>query len=170
MHDGKILYALVDTTCILKLTGSIVFNIGVGFDRFISKIISDKKIESFIIDLTETDYIDSTNLGILAKLHESCQQNSRPQPTVISTRENINEVLYNVGFAQIFTIINDLNFLPENLYEVPSVTAAQDALAHLMLNAHRQLMKLNETNRTVFRDVVSFLEQDLLENPHTSCE
>jgi len=160
MQDGKILYAMVDNTCVLKLIGAIVYSISPEFDRFLQKVITHGGIDSFVVDLTGTSYIDSTNLGLLAKLREYSSDQSEMQPTLISNKPNINEVLYNIGFASIFNIVDCIDENCSNFEELTFSDTIPDNLAPIMLKAHRELIKLNKTNKELFKDVVKYLEQD----------
>ncbi len=160
MVNGKILYAMVDKTCVLKFLGSIAYNISPGFDRFLQRITHDTTIDSFVIDLTETLYIDSTNLGLLARLHEFSLKQSTVPPTLISNRENINEVIFNIGFSNIFNIVECVDENCTNLNELPQFESTPDKLAPIILKAHRELVKLNENNKELFMDIVKYLEQD----------
>jgi anti-anti-sigma factor len=164
MEDGKILYAMVEKTCILKLVGAIVYKISPCFDRFLMKVSEDSSIEKFIVDLTETCHIDSTNLGLLARLHEYSSAKSGQPPTVVSTNENINEVLKNIGFAKMFNLIESLEECESDLKELPMEDCDKKNLSEIMLNAHRELDKLNEANKELFKDVIKYLEEETLNN------
>ena len=129
MQDGKILYAIVDGTCILKLVGAIIYSLSPGFDSFLDKIVQDKEVDSFTIDLTETSYIDSTNLGLLAKLPKFSPDQSSGPPTLISNQDSINEVLHNVGFPKIFNIIDYQDEKDSLLTELPKIESGQENLS-----------------------------------------
>lgn len=164
MEDGKILYAMVDNTCILKLVGAIVYRISPCFDRFLQKVSEDSSVEKFIVDLTEACHIDSTNLGLLARLHEfSFAKCGRP-PTVVSTNENINEVLKNIGFSKMFNLIESLDSSQTDFSELPQNDCDKKNLSEIMLSAHRELAKLNEANKELFKDVIKYLEEETLNN------
>ena len=164
MEDGKICYAIVDDTCMLKLTGSIVYRISPCFDRFLQKVSAEPGVEKFVVDLTGATHIDSTNLGLLARLHEYSFNRSGLRPTVISTKENINEVLKNIGFAGMFTMVETTEPNESEYTDVASAPCDRKNLSDVMLNAHRELAKLNETNKEKFRDVIKYLEEETLNN------
>lgn len=164
MDDGKILYAMVENTCILKMVGAIVYRISPGFDRFLQKVSEDKSVTNFIVDLTDTSHIDSTNLGLLARLHEFSVAKSSEMPTVVSTKESINEVLRNIGFSKMFNIIDCLDNIQSSFKEFPQDENLKENLSEIMLNAHRELAKLNEANKEIFKDVIKYLEEETLNN------
>ena len=87
MEDGKILYARQDRCCFFKLIGEIRQTISSGFDVTISKMLSEGLTETFIIDLRETSYIDSTNLGLLAKIARGAFEKKALKPTIVSGTE-----------------------------------------------------------------------------------
>ena len=164
MEDGKILYAMVENTCILKMVGAIVYRISPDFDRFLQKVSEDKSVTNFIVDLTDTSHIDSTNLGLLAKLHEFSVSKSTEMPTVVSTKESINEVLKNIGFSNMFNIIDCLDDIQSSFKELPQNECLKGNLSEIMLKAHRELAKLNEANKEIFKDVIKYLEEETLNN------
>ena len=164
MEDGKILYAIVEDTCILKMVGAIVYRISPGFDQFLQKVSEDKSVTNFIVDLTDTVHIDSTNLGLLAKLHEFSVAKSSEMPTVVSTKESINEVLKNIGFSKMFNLIDSLDDVQSGFKELPQGENSKENLSEIMLNAHRELAKLNEVNKEAFKDVIKYLEEETFNN------
>ena len=168
MRDGKILYAMTENTCIIKMVGAIIYRISPVFDRFLKKVSEDKSITHFIIDLTDTSHIDSTNLGLLARLHEFSVAKSSEMPTVVSTKESINDELKNIGFSKMFNIIDSLDDSQSSFKELPSDENLKENLSEIMLNAHRDLAKLNEVNKEIFKDVIKYLEEESLNNLYFS--
>jgi hypothetical protein len=59
-----------------------------------------------VIDLTETRSIDSTTLGLLAKLSILSRQKVGLLPTVVTTHEDITRLLQSMGFDQVFNIVD----------------------------------------------------------------
>ena len=164
MEDGKILYAMVENTCVLKMVGAIVYRISPDFDRFLQKVSEDKSVTNFIVDLTDTSHIDSTNLGLLARLHEFSSARSSGQPTVVSTKDSINEVLKNIGFSKMFNLIDSLEDVQSDFKELPQEEQSKENLSEIMLKAHQELAKLNEANKEIFKDVIKYLEEETLNN------
>jgi anti-anti-sigma factor len=165
MENGKILYAVIGSTCVLKMIGSIAYNISPSFDRFIQKISEDESAKSFVIDLTETTYIDSTNLGLLARLHAVSSDRGDDCPTMISNSRVINDVLYTIGFNGLFNIVDCQNDLLCDMKELPALKDdSADSLAKIMLKAHCELAALSKNNRELFADVITYLKDDIKSN------
>lgn len=47
-----------------------------------------------------------------------------------------------------------------NLEKIPHLENSADNLTKIMLKAHTELIKLNETNKELFKDVIEYLEKD----------
>ena len=167
MDDGKILYSLVEETCIIKMTGAMVYKSCQDFSRFLDKARNDASISKFVIDLTETTYINSTNLGLLSKLYEISKNKSGERPIIISTENNINEILLDIGFSNIFDIIHNTDMLEPNYKNIPEVEDSQNEIGKIMLDSHKNLAKLNIKNEEQFKDVIKFLEEDLNKNQNS---
>ncbi len=160
MEDEKVLYSIVDNTCVVKMIGAIIYKTCQNFDKFLNKIKKDPKINKFVIDLTETTYINSTNLGLITKIYDISIKNSYVRPVIISTHDNINEILQTVGFGRIFDLIHDPENLDTSFQEIPDTKASENNLGKLMLDSHRALSKLNLKNREQFKDVIKLFEKD----------
>jgi anti-anti-sigma regulatory factor len=131
-----------------------------GFQAFLKRCFQWRDYDQVLIDLTETDSIDSTNLGLLAQIARFTLAQWQRRPTLLSTREDINAILESVGFDQVFCIIHELprQALPE-LENVPAVPTPEHEDRHTVLEAHRALMAISEKNQAMFKDVVEVLEK-----------
>jgi anti-anti-sigma factor len=109
MDAGNVLYANHDGLVVFKFVGEIRYTMGDSYrvsaslDAFLDDLFESKDFENILIDLTETDSIDSTNLGLLAKIAQFTERHYGRKPTIISTNEDINAILDSVGFDQVFT-------------------------------------------------------------------
>jgi anti-anti-sigma factor len=163
MSRGKYLFAREDGTIILKLVGSLKYTESLSFDEFIDKLIREDSFTNAIIDLTEVEYIDSTNLGIIAKLGEHLLNTHSNQTSIISTNDDVNQVLRSVGFDDVFLLIDDPSaFDTEATEEIPSSEQVVDKrTGRMILEAHQSLIKLNKKNREAYKDIVDLLKKEL---------
>ncbi|HQV21760.1 MAG TPA: STAS domain-containing protein, partial [Agitococcus sp.] len=67
MPSGRILFAIHHGTYVLKFVGEVRAAMCATLDNFLESMFGDGEISSILIDLTQTDYIDSTALGLIAK-------------------------------------------------------------------------------------------------------
>ncbi len=159
MNNGRIKFAVQGSTFVLKCTGEVRLNFCAALNDTIENTIKDGQLSSIIIDLTEVDSIDSTTLGLLAKLSILSRQNFGMLPTLASTKADISQQLEAMGFAQVFNIVHTVAPCPECLTELPQQPQSDEVVRERVLEAHRILMELNESNREEFRDLVSLLEE-----------
>src|SRR5690606_41546782 len=105
MTSGRIQFAAAESTFILKFIGDVRLTLCAALDAYIEKIFSSLNFSCIVIDLTETDNIDSTSLGLLAKLSILSRDRVGLLPTLVSTHEDMNRLLQSMGFDQIFNIM-----------------------------------------------------------------
>jgi len=164
MEDGKIYYTMVDTVCIIKMVGRIAYKISPNFDLFLEKVKDNPEVDNFVVDLTEATHIDSTNLGLLAKLNRFSRIKSNNPPTLISTNHGINRLLLNIGLSSVFAVVDNVNDIHSTFDSLPHMKDAGDRVAEIMLKTQQELAEMSRTNRELFKDVVRYLEGDIPNN------
>ena len=160
MDNGNILHACHDDVHVLRFIGDIRYTLSPSLERFLDGIFAGPKPAGFIIDLTETDSIDSTNLGLLARIANRMQALRAPRVTVVSNRADINSVLTSMALDEVFDIVEDTGPARGVSKEVPQENADRETLARTLIDSHRALMDLSEHNREMFQDVVATLEKN----------
>ena len=159
MSTGKIQFAEQDGTFVLKFVGEIRLTLCSALDATIDQIFSSLNFSSIVIDLTESCSVDSTTLGLLAKLSILSRQKVGLLPTLVTTHPDITRLLHSMGFDQVFNIVDQPLPTPEQLTDLPTQDQSEDVVKAKVLEAHRILMSLNESNREVFQDLVMALER-----------
>jgi anti-anti-sigma factor len=160
MTTGKIQFAESEGTFVLKFIGDVRLTLCAALDAYIEKIFSVLTFDAIIIDLTETDGIDSTSLGLLAKLSILSRQKVGFLPTLVSTQDDMNRLLQSMGFDQVFTIVSEVTPSASELEDLPGQELSEELVKDKVLEAHRILMNLNDHNREAFRDLVNALESN----------
>jgi anti-anti-sigma factor len=160
MTTGKIQFAESEGTFVLKFIGDVRLTLCAALDAYIEKIFSVLTFNAIIIDLTETDGIDSTSLGLLAKLSILSRQKVGFLPTLVSTQDDMNRLLQSMGFDQVFNIVSEVTPSASELEDLPGQELSEELVKDKVLEAHRILMNLNDHNREAFRDLVNALESN----------
>lgn len=158
MNTGRIQFAEAEGTFVLKFIGDVRLTLCAALDAYIEKIFSALNFDAIIIDLSETEAIDSTSLGLLAKLSILSQQKVGFLPTLVSNHDDMNRLLQSMGFDQVFNVVSDVAPTDADLQDLPGQMLSEELVKDKVLEAHRILMDLNEHNREAFRDLVSTLE------------
>ncbi|WP_211829190.1 STAS domain-containing protein [Kistimonas asteriae] len=160
MSAGKIQFAENAGTYVLKFVGDVRMTLCTTLDKALEHVLAQEGFKSILVDLTETEGIDSTSLGLLAKLSIQARKRFGMIPTIISSNEDINRILLSMGFDKVFVIVKEGQDGAQLLRDLPSVECSEKAAREKVLAAHRELMNLNEENRVVFHDLVRSLEND----------
>ena len=163
MASGKVLYGSREGVHILRFVGKVGYTLGPTLQRFVDRLFASSPPLGFVVDLRETSHIDSTNLGLLAKIANRMRERGSARVTLVSNREDINEILYTVGFDAVFDIVEGSEISTDQSEPLPTIDSDNARLRRTMLEAHRTLMELNDQNRREFADVVSLLEQQTAE-------
>ena len=158
--SGKILVASHDGVYVLVFEGDVRLTLCTTVDEYLEKMFQDEGFRSVVVDLSRTDNIDSTSLGLLAKLSIQTERRFSFRPTLISTRRDITRILLSMGFDEVFDLVEEPLEHHEQLAELPELVASDDDVRQRVLEAHRTLMSMNEANRETFHDLVAALEAE----------
>ena len=150
----------------LKLVGDVRLTLCCTLDQLFEKVFADREIDSIVIDLTRADNLDSTTLGLLAKIAVKASLAGLHQPSIISSNSDITLLLESMGFRQYFLIMEKPMTSEKELSEVAQLAGSEEHLRAQVLDAHRTLMAMNDHNREAFESVVQALE----DCPHPSQE
>lgn len=159
MQPGQILVADTGDAHVIKMVGDVRLTLCVSFDKFINSLFQRKSLRPIVFDLTEASAIDSTTLGLMAKIALFAREHGDTVPLVFSTNPSIDRLLETMGFDDIVEVIHEHH--GENGAKARRLSAAgvdESSARERVLEAHHILMELNDSNRETFRDLVRTLE------------
>lgn len=175
MEKGSYFVAEKSGITFIRMVGNLKYTGSSGFDIFLDRFLQ-REYQDVVIDLTEASFLDSTNLGLIARIAERARKLGRGPVTIISPNDDVNRILESVRFDRIFRIIDSpqnprTSRTPPASGEAPTMQAGrEEELASstgdrsekdqlkMILRAHRTLIDLDEENRAEFQDVVDLLE------------
>lgn len=160
MREGQILVADHQGVYVIKLVGDVRLTLCISFDAFIERMFGDPDFVSVVFDLTEAAAIDSTTLGLMAKISLLAQERYGLVPTLVSNNPGIDRILQTMGFSEIFCIVREGAAALEGAQALCSDCADEGAVKSRVLEAHRILVGLNAENQAAFKDLIASLEQD----------
>lgn len=158
MSSYKILQAEQQGVYVLKFIGEIRLNLCSTLDSIIDSMVADPSFLTAIVDLTETEIIDSTTLGLLAKIAIAAESRSHYLPTLVSTNPDVTRIVRSMGFDKIFIIVGEPATRVEELEEIPILKASEQEVREQVLVAHKVLMSMNSRNQDEFKNLVRALE------------
>lgn len=154
-------------THVLRFLGDVRVTLCGALDAYCDRMVKDPDFHAVVIDLEQTENLDSTALGCLARLSIRVKKLNQRVPTLICNSSNLKRILSSMGFHDVFMIVDraaydalSLPALPEGI-ELPAGTdLAIESTRARVIAAHKQLMALNDTNAETFKDLVDALEQE----------
>ncbi len=158
MTNGTILVARHDGAHVVKLTGDVRLTLCTALEDFFDDMFASPDFCGVVVDLCDAENVDSTTLGMMAKLAIRARNQLGLTPTIISTNPDITHLLTTMGFATVFNIREDAVLNEEDLGELPEVACSEEAMREKVLDAHRVLMGLCPHNRAQFSELVKTLE------------
>ena len=165
MSTGHVEYASLNGTHIFKLIGEVRAQSCISLDKLLNRIEQQQNVVGAIVDLTETTFIDSTVLGILAKLGLKLKQIHHIQAVMLSTNPDITTLANSMGLGQVFVILNYCKEPQVCTRELCEEEITHNTMLKTVLDAHKTLMQLNENNQNMFEPLVKQLhkEQDTMD-------
>ncbi len=157
--EGRILAAEHDGAYALKMIGDVRVNLCASIEDYLSHMLDDIGFESVVVDLCEAEGIDSTTLGILARLALRTEKQHGFKPVIYSNDAGINRLLQSMAFSRIFEILEEACGGLDSIADVPAVSDDAESVRCKVIEAHRVLMDLSEENRERFKDLMAVLEQ-----------
>ncbi len=158
MQPGKIMVADHDGVYVIKLVGDVRLTLCISFDEFIQSMFDREDFCSIIFDLRKVEAVDSTTLGLMAKISILSKRSKEIEPVIIATNPSIVRLLESMGFDEIFDIMTSLPSEVGEGVELESNITSESLVKDKVLEAHKTLMGLNEKNKETFKDLVQTLE------------
>lgn len=140
--------------------------------EFVIRCMSENPDSEFIIDLGQSQMLDSTFIGVLAGIGLRQRKSGRGRMIIVNPNENITKVLTNLGLTRLLDVRPRAGALPDTA-EVPGPRPGQfgplgedKPLSRLeqirmMIEAHENLIQIGSNEAVKFRDVVECLKESL---------
>jgi anti-anti-sigma regulatory factor len=172
MTSGRVTHAQTGGLHVLRYFGRVNYVLAPAIKQFADDLVSHGGVQAWIFDLTRAEILDSTNLGLLARLavRAGGEGDSPPRSVIVSSSDDLDSVLRSMSFDELFEIVkpppppDSVGPGPGNGGGEESIDAGAPTrreLGETMLDAHRALIALSETSRAQFQDLVAALEADL---------
>jgi len=159
--NGRILVGDHNGVYIIRFEGDVRLTLCGSFDRYLEGMLADPNFVSMLVDLSAARAVDSTSLGVLAKLSIEVQRKNQRIPALVCSTPDILRILDSMGFDDVYAIV-DSNYVPESpLAELPLTSDLnEDQMREQVISAHKVLMDMNAKNADTFKDLVSALEAE----------
>lgn len=170
MQSGQIMVGDHQGIYVVKLVGDVRLNLCTSFDNYIGKMFSLDDFRGVVFDMHETKGVDSTTLGLMAKIAIRSAEHKGGKPLVLCEDRGLLHLLDSMGFDALMDISSDAD---NDAYQAEPTplkcnTPDEHSARKMVLEAHRVLMSLNEKNEDTFRDLVNVLESEQRAKDHKS--
>lgn len=159
MSSGGIWVAHIDGVYVVRLTGDVRLNLCVSFDDFIATMFAQKDLAAVVFDLREAEGIDSTTLGLIAKIARGAQERKLGNPVAVTRNVSMVRLLESMGFEDILQIVADTEIPAGQLRALSEEISDERRVLDKVLEAHRILAELNNPNKHKFRELIESLER-----------
>ncbi len=141
---------------LLRLEGDVRLVMCTALEEYFERVFSDQEFLSVWVDVTGATGLDSTTLGMLAKLAIKTHEKFGFRPTIFSANPGIDRLLQTMGFAQLFDVRNEA--CEGYTHDIPAHPSTESEIRERVIEAHKTLMAMSEANRDAFQDLVRTLE------------
>ena len=145
----------------LALVGEIRHKISTTLDAYLERIFAAGSVAGLLVDLTEARAIDSTNLGLLARVAARMAREGGEPVTLVSPRPEINRVLEAMSLDRLFRVIREPWEREGDFRELERAEVDKYRFAEILLEAHRTIMELSPANRREFQALVETLSREM---------
>ena len=159
MKQAKIQGASHNGAYVIRFQGDIRLIHSANIDDYFSDMCKDPDFASVWFDLGDADGLDSTTLGILAKLALKIRKNFGFSPAIFTSQPGITRLLRSMEFHKFFDLREECCVTYEVPRDLPMVSEDEKTLRDKVIEAHKVLMNISEENEVKFKNLVTSLEQ-----------
>jgi anti-anti-sigma factor len=172
--SGNLLVAVRDTFALVKVTGRATFKLAPSLRRFCSAALGSG-CEEVVFDMEECTGMDSTFMGVLAGISIRSADGTRARRVIMmNLTPKTHSMLATLGLARVLEC-HEAGDMPTALKQRLSDSLHLDALKEdnginqqmsldTMLQAHQHLVDVAPENMVRFRDVLTYLDQEIRRN------
>lgn len=111
-------------------------------------------VRDVYVDLSATEFVDSTFIGFLVSSSRECLDEARPELHLAAPSPAVRQALEQMHLMGRFRIVDEMPTLAGSVEELPRVNASNAELADLIVKAHEALIAADPRNEAEFRRVV----------------
>lgn len=161
MSAGKIYISDQSNSYLLKLVGDVRLTLSASLSRYMDTLFDNNNVKRVVVDMLETEGVDSTTLGLIAKLGLHCRKYYKINVQLFCQNPSILSTLECMGFDDIIDICSQTPEVTSELHSLETTDAKIDELREQVLESHKLLRQLNPENSIEFSDLIRALESDL---------
>ena len=155
---GSIGLAEIDDQIIVRFTGDVRLSLCTTLDDLIDRLLEPSAAGDVIIDLVTATNIDSTCLGLIAKLGIQVQAQFDRTPVLICPPGDVLSQISGLGLMDLFQYSDQTVPVSTSVEPIQTIGCEGADVKPIVLKAHQVLMNLNHDNQALFKDLVKALD------------
>jgi anti-anti-sigma factor len=161
LSQGKILISDHSDNYLLKLIGDVRLTLSAPLNRYMETLFDNNNVKRVVVDMLDTEGVDSTTLGLIAKLGLHCRKHYQINLELFCQNQSILRTLECMGFDDIIDIFQQLPDINGELNSLEMTDADIGEVRQQVLESHKLLEQLNPQDSAEFTDLIHALESDL---------
>jgi anti-anti-sigma factor len=158
LSTGKILVSDKDGNYLIKFSGDVRVNLCGSLNHHMAAIFGSTDVQHVVIDMLEAECVDSTTLGLIAKLALHCRKEYNINMQLFCQNPSILRTLDCMSFDEIIDICQEVPDIDAELHAIETVNADIDEVRRQVLEAHKLLTQLSPDSSKEFTDLIRALE------------
>lgn len=164
MDKGKIFVGQTNGNYLIRMSGDVRVTLCASLNHYVESIFGDRNVKSVLVDLFETEGVDSTTLGLLTKLALLSKRHYQIVPLLFCDNPGILKTLEVMSLDELFTVIREAptdNDNSKQLDELVCDKSDEVEARRSVLEAHRLLVEVNPQCEPEFIDLIRYLEEEV---------
>lgn len=156
--NGAIFSARFSDIEYIKFTGTVRYSHCVGLESHIEQIFHDKDFNEIVIDLEDAEILDSTALGLLARIAIKLKNYTEQKSVIFVHPGELANILERVCFDKVFNIVTDKSYDQQGqLKELVNQPQSEQQVLSRVIEAHKNLVHLSQNSDKFYRDITHIL-------------
>ena len=160
MSSGNILIADQKGHFLIKMVGDVRVTLCISLNNYMQRLFKGKFIQSVTVDVTKAETVDSTTLGLLTRMSQRLA--GQCQMLMICDDPDMRRLMCSMGLSYLFEIKDSASECQQALIDNSEKLKIDDGnekiIKQQILDSHKALMELNDSNKAEFQDLVNVLE------------
>jgi anti-sigma B factor antagonist len=158
MSQATLSVALSTDQANIKVNGRATFECTENLKFFCSSALA-KNISSLYINMQNCTGMDSTFMGMLAKISMEARKKKIEVAMILINKEN-KKNLFSLGLKKLFTFPEQQDVQGDKWTDLETTKTPQVEQRQNIIDAHQTLIDVHEDNRQEFQDIVDFLNAE----------
>lgn len=171
VSGGSLLVAVQATFALVKVSGRATFRLAPSLKRFCMNALVHG-CQDIVFDMEECQGMDSTFMGVLAGIAIHPGGAGKPRVIVVNLTARTHDMLMTLGLERVLECHKQADPQPELKHRLAAalhldrLEVDDDRTLSLttMLQAHQHLVDVDPENMARFRDVLTYLDQEVQRN------